>query len=148
MATAVTAAADDEEEFEEFESEHWPVTEKEDATLWDAEVRRRPQRGSLCARTWRARASTRARATARWRGGLSPLLRLRLPPLPPVPSPISLGGGADRRAGGLAAQWDNDEVDEEFAKKFQAEMEKMEAEKAEQAEGAGSKSPPLSGSIE
>ena len=35
---AVTAAADDEEEFEEFESEHWPITQKEDASLWDAEV--------------------------------------------------------------------------------------------------------------
>lgn len=44
-----------------------------------------------------------------------------------------------------AVQWDNDEVDEEFAKKFQAEMEKMEAEKAERA---GSKSPARSGGVE
>lgn len=37
-SVAVTAAADDEEEFEEFESENWPLTQKEDATLWDTEV--------------------------------------------------------------------------------------------------------------
>jgi hypothetical protein len=59
----IAAAADDEEEFEEFDTDHWPVTEKEDASLWDAE-------------------------------------------------------------------WDNEEVDEEFAKKFQEEQEKMEAEKS------------------
>ena len=35
-------------------------------------------------------------------------------------------------------QWDNEEIDEEFAAKFQAEIEKLEAEKAE-------KSPPQSG---
>lgn len=72
--TPVTAAADDEEEFEEFEGEQWPVTQKEDASLWDAE-------------------------------------------------------------------WDNDEIDEEFAKKFQMEMEKMEVEKAD-------KSQPVSGAPE
>ena len=38
----VTAAADDEEEFEEFESEQWPLTAKEDTSLWDAAVRVHP----------------------------------------------------------------------------------------------------------
>ena len=100
----VVVAADDEEEFEEFEGEHWPVTEKEDATLWDAEVHAGPARcGGWCARS---------------------------------------RGASDTRA---VVQWDNDEVDEEFAKKLQAEMEKMEAEKAERA---GSKSPARSGGVE
>ena len=53
--------------------------------------------------------------------------------------------GAESDDACAAVQWDNEEVDEEFAKKFQAEMEKMEAEKAERA---GSKSPARSGGVE
>ena len=55
------------------------------------------------------------------------------------------GASAESDDACAAVQWDNEEVDEEFAKKFQAEMEKMEAEKAERA---GSKSPARSGGVE
>jgi hypothetical protein len=48
----VTAAADDEEEFEEFAGEQWPVSGKEDTSLWDAEVRGALSLALLCPGHW------------------------------------------------------------------------------------------------
>ena len=75
-AAPLAAAADDEEEFEEFEAGQWGVAATEDASLWET-----------------------------------------------------------------AAEWDAEEVDTEFAAKFQAEMEKMEAEKAANPPKSPPKSP-------
>ena len=124
----VTAAADDEEEFEEFESEQWPLTSKEDTSLWDAEVRVHPAllllhtcaqfcenaRAGTSATLWTTSANTNLAVTCSIcaQSSARPLLMI---------------------CAFAAGQWDNDEIDEEFAKKFQAEMEKMENEKAEKS---------------